>query len=141
MTPTVFNLLDISNDPDSIQWSAHQQLGRNGASIYTVFECGESAQRIALIRCEPGASAQSHRHLGHETFLILDGDFEDENGLYLKGDLVIYPPGSSHAWKSSNGALIYATWGGAVTSTKVDPVLATNSAAYDSSAYDGRHLI
>ncbi|MGX0893537.1 anti-sigma factor ChrR (cupin superfamily) [Pseudomonas sp. ADAK2 TE3594] len=141
MNPTVLNLLNASTEPDSIQWVAHQQLGRSGASIHTLFECKESAQRIALIRCEAGASAESHHHLGHETFLILDGDFEDENGIYLKGDLVIYPPGSTHAWKSSNGALIYATWGGAVTSITAAPALAANSAAYDNSVYDGRHLI
>ncbi|MFJ7140652.1 hypothetical protein BLX41_09420 [Pseudomonas protegens] len=141
MNPTVFNLLNVSSEPDSIQWSTHQQLGRSGASIHTLFECQESAQRIALIRCEAGASAQSHHHHGHETFLILDGDFEDENGIYLKGDLVIYPPGSTHAWKSSKGALIYATWGGAVTSKPAPAAEAANHAAYDNSVYDGRHLI
>ncbi|MHC8383761.1 hypothetical protein EAH72_16185 [Pseudomonas caspiana] len=141
MTPTVFNLLNVANEPDLITWSAHAQLDRNGARIHTLFECTESAQRIALIRCDAGASAAAHHHNGHETFLILEGDFEDENGVYLKGDLVIYPPGSTHAWKSSTGALIYATWGGTVTSMQITPAVAANLEEYDNSIYDGRHLV
>ncbi|QEM80237.1 cupin domain-containing protein [Halomonas binhaiensis] len=141
MTPTVLNLLGVSQEPDLINWSAHAQLGRNGARIHTLFECAESAQRIALIRCDAGASAAAHLHDGHETFLILDGDFEDENGVYLKGDLVIYPPGSTHAWKSSTGALIYATWGGKVSPVPSTPVIATNLEEYDYSIYDGQHSV
>lgn len=141
MTPTIFNLLTVTNEPDSIDWSAHAQLNRNGARIHTLFECAESAQRIALIRCDAGASAATHQHNGHETFLILDGDFEDENGIYHKGDLVIYPPGSTHAWKSSTGALIYATWGGTVTSQPPAAAFAAPAPEYDNSIYDGRHLV
>ncbi|SDO81353.1 cupin domain-containing protein [Pseudomonas poae] len=141
MTPTVFNLLNVANQPDSIDWSAHTQLNRNGARIHTLFECTESAQRIALIRCDAGASAAAHHHNGHETFLILDGDFEDENGLYHKGDLVIYPPGSTHAWKSSTGALIYATWGGTVTSQQDLMQHVSTAPEYNNSFYDGRHLV
>lgn len=137
MTPTVLNLMLLASNPDTIQWDAHQQLGRSGASIHVLFECNRSSQRIALIRCEPGAHAQSHHHTGHETFLILDGDFADENGEYGKGDLVIYPPGSTHAWQTSKGALIYAIWGGPVSSL-IEPV---RLASFDNGVYTGQHLV
>ncbi|MFJ4374948.1 cupin domain-containing protein [Pseudomonas japonica] len=138
MTPTVLNLIALATKPDAIQWDAHQQLGRNGASIHVLFECKQSDQRIALIRCEPGARAQSHHHVGHETFLILDGNFTDENGKYTKGDLVIYPPGSTHAWHSSQGALIYAIWGGRVTSPPEPTQVLAN---FDNGVYSGQHLV
>lgn len=42
---------------------------------------------------------------------MLSGRFEDDHGSYGPGDLVVYRPGSRHAWRSPEGALIYVVWG------------------------------
>lgn len=114
--PHCVNLVEVADAPNSIPWEAHNRLGRVGADIHALYDDAASGQRVALIRCMPGATAQAHVHHGHETFLILDGAFQDDSGTYVKGDLVVYRPGSRHGWSTPNGALICAIWGGPVSS-------------------------
>ncbi|WP_021015732.1 cupin domain-containing protein [Prodigiosinella confusarubida] len=113
--PVTMNLFSVIKDINTIKWDEHSALGRQNARIFDIFH-NDSGQRIALVHCAPGASAKSHFHKGHETFLILDGSFEDDNGVYHPGDLICYAPGSQHAWRTPQGALIYATWGDRVES-------------------------
>jgi anti-sigma factor ChrR (cupin superfamily) len=114
-TPFSVNIADILDETADISWENHNSLGRVGADISKLFNDVESGQQVALIRCAPGARAEKHVHTGHETFVILDGDFQDESGIFKKGDIVVYPPNSSHSWKSITGAVILAVWGGRVT--------------------------
>ncbi len=113
--PLTLNLLSIKENINLLEWQSHGTLGRHDTKIFTLYQDNASGQRIALIHCLPGASAKTHLHHGHETFVILDGAFEDDSGIYSRGDLVCYPPGSQHSWRSQEGALIYAVWGGMVT--------------------------
>ncbi|WP_192459485.1 cupin domain-containing protein [Musicola keenii] len=117
--PVTMNLFSLIKDIDAVKWETHSTLDRKNARIFDIFH-DDSGQRISLVHCAPGASAKSHLHKGHETFLILDGSFEDEHGVYLPGDLVCYAPGSQHAWRTPQGALIYATWGDRVESGLTD---------------------
>lgn len=112
--PNHINLMTLVDNPDAIQWERHSQLGRVGVSIHRLFQDTQSGQHVSLIRCEPGAFAEPHHHGGHETFFILDGSVEDEFGTYGKGGLVVYQPGSTHRWRSPNGALICLICGGPV---------------------------
>lgn len=114
--PLCLNLNNIKETRDSINWESHHHLGRAGALIHRLYCDPCSGQQVALIKCMPGAKAEAHIHQGHETFLILDGEFQDDYGLYRRGDLVIYKPGSTHAWSTPKGALVYAVWGGPVSS-------------------------
>ena len=115
--PLTCNLDALIRNPDSIPWEEHRRYGRVGARIHRLYRNEETGQQVALVHCAPGATAQAHRHEGHESFLILDGGMQDEHGSYKKGDLVVYEPGTQHSWSSPEGALIYATWGGPVVST------------------------
>lgn len=117
--PVTLNLFSVLKNIDSVAWEAHSTLGRKDARIFELFQ-DDSGQRIALVHCAPGASAKSHLHTGHETFLILDGTFEDDNGVYHHGELICYAPGSEHAWRTPQGALIYAVWGGRVEAALTD---------------------
>jgi hypothetical protein len=116
--PHCINLIEVAGNPDGIPWEAHNRLGRVGAGIHALYDDASTGQRVALIRCMPGATAQAHVHHGHETFLILDGAYHDDSGTYGKGDLVVYRPGSRHAWSTPDGALICAIWGGPVSSSQ-----------------------
>lgn len=117
--PHSINLDEIIGNPDLIAWDEHVRFGRVGARIHCLYQDAVSGQRVALVHCRPGAHARLHLHNGHETFLVLDGTFHDESGIYAKGDLVVYRPGTKHAWHAPDGALIYAVWGGTV-STPID---------------------
>lgn len=119
--PATLNLHSVIKNINSVAWQQHASLERKDARIFDIFT-GESGQRVALVHCAPGASAKSHLHNGHETFLILEGTFEDDNGVFQAGDLICYEPGSQHAWRTPEGALIYAVWGGSVESAVVDVV-------------------
>lgn len=112
--PRTLNVADLKTNRDSLHWEPHGLHGRSGAWIWRLFQCEQTGQQVAVIRCEPGSHANRHIHEGHESFLILDGRFEDESGSYGKGELVVYPPGSQHSWCSPEGALIYVVWGGPV---------------------------
>jgi anti-sigma factor ChrR (cupin superfamily) len=50
-----------------------------------------------LIRMEPGVGYATHRHIGTEDVLVLQGGYEDELGAYRAGEFVHYAAGSTHA--------------------------------------------
>jgi quercetin dioxygenase-like cupin family protein len=53
-----------------------------------------------LVRIQAGARFPTHRHLGLERVLVLEGGYRDEPSarLYLPGDLQEMQPGSAHAY-------------------------------------------
>lgn len=119
--PVTLNLHSVLKNIESVEWQAHTSLDRSDARIFDLFQ-DASGQRVSLVHCAPGACAKSHLHKGHETFLILDGSFEDENGTYRTGELICYAPGSQHGWRTPEGALIYAVWGDRVESAVMENV-------------------
>lgn len=80
--PVTLNLLSVLKDMNELAWETHTSLERKDARIFDIYRDDVSGQRIALVHCAAGSSAKSHLHTGHETFLILDGSFEDDNGVY-----------------------------------------------------------
>jgi quercetin dioxygenase-like cupin family protein len=61
----------------------------------------------ALLNVAPGMTSRSHRHNGHEQFLILEGELHESDGRVLKaGDLVFYRDGSEHNSYTPNGCLL-----------------------------------
>jgi quercetin dioxygenase-like cupin family protein len=64
-----------------------------------------------LVRLAAGARFPSHRHLGLERVLVLDGGYRDEQDgrLYLPGDWHEMQPGTSHAYTAlTEGELLLA---------------------------------
>ena len=60
-----------------------------------------------ISRLEPGTKTLPHTHLGHEEFLVLDGELIDSDGtIFKKGDLISYEPNSSHSSHTKKGCLI-----------------------------------
>ncbi len=113
--PRTVQLHTLANDLERYEWVGHDSHGRKGAQTTVLFDDPASGQRVALVRCEPGAFSAPHRHEGHESFLILEGTFHDDSGVYGKGELLVYQPGSYHGWTCPDGGLFYAVWGGPVT--------------------------
>lgn len=60
-----------------------------------------------VYRMPPGMRTRSHRHNGHEQFLILEGELHESDGTILRaGDLVFYRDGSEHNSYTPNGYLL-----------------------------------
>ena len=68
-------------------------------------------EQVALVKWEPGTTFQRHQHGGGEEIFVLDGVFEDEQGIYPKGTWLRNPSGSTHAPFSHQGCLIYVKTG------------------------------
>ena len=57
-----------------------------------------------LLRMDPGARSKPHEHMGHEEFLVLEGELVDCDGQSFKnGDYVHFNPGSKHSSTSPEG--------------------------------------
>ena len=68
-------------------------------------------ENVALVRWAPGTQFKRHAHWGGEEILVLDGTFQDENGVYPKGTWLRNPHMSAHTPYSDDGALIYVKTG------------------------------
>lgn len=57
----------------------------------------------------PGAQVPEHTHKGDEVTLVIDGEFEDEFGLYKEGDFIVRNGEHQHTPKtvSANGCLVF----------------------------------
>lgn len=60
-----------------------------------------------VYRMPAGMRTRSHRHNGHEQFLILEGELHESDGTILRaGDLVFYRDGTEHNSYTPNGCLL-----------------------------------
>jgi anti-sigma factor ChrR (cupin superfamily) len=59
----------------------------------------------------PGAAVPDHWHRGWEHVICLEGTFEDDRGVFEKGDVVYNPPGSHHrGLHSKTGCIVLMQW-------------------------------
>jgi len=78
-----------------------------GMSWHKVTYSKKTGQGTYILKMKPGARSKLHRHTNFEEFLMLDGELIDlDNKIFKKGDLVTFPPGSSHSSYTKNGCLI-----------------------------------
>ena len=68
-------------------------------------------EQVALVKWAPSTTFQRHKHWGGEEILVLDGVFEDEQGVYPKGTWLRNPLSSVHTPFSREGCLIYVKTG------------------------------
>jgi anti-sigma factor ChrR (cupin superfamily) len=80
---------------------------RDGVEISHLHRGDASA---ALLRYAPGAGVPSHRHMGLETILVLEGSQSDERGTYDVGTLVFNPAGTVHRVWSDEGCVVLIQW-------------------------------
>lgn len=67
----------------------------------------ELARATSLVRYAPNASFNQHQHELGEEFLVLDGEFRDEHGVYPAGTYVKNPAGSSHTPFTQTGCTLF----------------------------------
>lgn len=92
--------LEVRLAHDDLPWRSTRHAGIYWFSLHAEATAGDShASRgsAVLIRMDPGCGYPSHRHVGNEEVLILQGGYEDERGVHLAGSYLRYEPGSQHA--------------------------------------------
>ena len=88
------------------------QLGlRANVLIYPLFDntkTDPNGSDAAIIRYLPGAFTPRHLHVGYEMVLVLEGEYVENDVLYLPGSLIIRAPGTTHEMRTINGATLLA---------------------------------
>jgi anti-sigma factor ChrR (cupin superfamily) len=78
-----------------------------GVTFKLLFADRERGTITTLVRMEPGSRIRSHRHLGVEQCLVLEGDVRSGSVAMTAGDFNCSMPGSVHdELASDNGALL-----------------------------------
>ncbi len=91
--------------PDELPW---RRTRYPGIEIKVLVEDRETGLWTALLRWAPGAQLPLHEHVDIEQTYVLEGSFEDHEGVCRAGEFVWRPAGSRHEAWSQEGALILA---------------------------------
>lgn len=88
------------------------QLGlRTNVLIYPLFDntkLDPYGSDAAIIRYLPGAFTPRHLHVGYEMVLVLEGEYVENDVLYIPGNLIIRAPGTTHEMRTINGCTLLA---------------------------------
>ena len=79
---------------------------------------GEGDVHTHLLRIDPGGVVPEHTHKGFELTLLLEGEFEDELGTYVKGDFICLDSAHQHSPKTQKGCLCLTVVNDALHFTK-----------------------
>lgn len=78
-----------------------------GDAVLQLDESRGLGEGFHVYRMPPGMRTRSHRHNGHEQFLILEGELHESDGTILRaGDLVLYRDGTEHNSWTPEGCLL-----------------------------------
>jgi anti-sigma factor ChrR (cupin superfamily) len=91
-------------DSNALAWRDTPCAGVSWKKLYFDPATGESA---VLLRFEPGASYDAHRHPLGEQYLVLEGTLDDGAKTYGPMTYARHPPGSSHRPRSRDGCLLF----------------------------------
>lgn len=91
-------ILDLALAPSiPIDVSAYEwQEPIPGVKLHVLRDEPERGMRACLAWGSPGARMETHRHLGDENILVLQGKLKDERGTYGPGDICRSRAGSVH---------------------------------------------
>lgn len=70
-------------------------------------QLNENEIHTSLLQIAPGGGVPQHTHKGFELTLLLEGSFNDENGMYFKGDFIMLDHSHQHTPISDEGCLCY----------------------------------
>lgn len=98
-------------DTDALPWRESPCPGVQWKKLRFDSTTGESA---VLLRFEPGAAYDAHRHPAGEQYLVLEGSLTDHGQTWGQGSYVCHAPGSVHRPSSPTGCLLFVTLGGPI---------------------------
>jgi len=78
-----------------------------GYWVKPLFEDAKTGERTLLMRIEPGIVSAPHAHEGEfEQIFLLEGSFEDDNGMLKPGDYACRAPGAIHSGRTTTGCVM-----------------------------------
>jgi len=101
LTPLASRYVDVA----ALPW---QKTPYDGIDIKVLMEDPDQGLSTALFRWAPGSELPLHEHTAIEQTFVLEGSFEDEEGVATAGNFVWRPAGSHHVARSPDGALVLA---------------------------------
>ncbi|MFH0861210.1 MAG: cupin domain-containing protein [Candidatus Altiarchaeota archaeon] len=88
---------------------------RKGIDARKLANNPELGIRFDILRLEAGLIDVPHVHDGFEWVYVLEGSFEDQNGVHKQGDFIENYQGQKHWVKSDDGCKILIVWTGSVS--------------------------
>lgn len=101
--PAYVHLPSTIVDPARVDW---QPTKYAGIDFKVLLDDPASGMLTALFRWQPGSVLPLHEHTGVEQTYVLEGSFEDDDGVVFAGQYVSRPSGSRHVARSPKGALM-----------------------------------
>lgn len=77
-----------------------------GIQIKVLYQDPATGLLTALFKWEAGAVLPLHEHVELEQTYVIEGSFEDDEGVCTAGNFVWRPPGSRHVARSKDGAVM-----------------------------------
>lgn len=105
----------VARDTAALCWEADSLPGLHSKRLH-----GEGGVVTRLERWAPGTALGSRSYRGGAELLVLDGELEDEAGVYPRGTWLRLPPGARHQPAASGGCILYVKAGG-VAELRSDP--------------------
>jgi quercetin dioxygenase-like cupin family protein len=93
--------------PDALDWKPSQF---EGIEIKVLYEDKARGEMTCLLRWQPGTTLPFHKHPEIEQSYVLEGSFEDHDGICRAGEFVWRRPGSMHETHSAEGCTILAIY-------------------------------
>jgi putative transcriptional regulator len=93
--------------PNAFNNYSRSDFSRIGKISRSRFESEDNELRASLLHIEAGGEIPNHTHTGFEITLLLEGQFEDESGVYNKGDFIWLDGSNSHSPKSKEGCICF----------------------------------
>jgi anti-sigma factor ChrR (cupin superfamily) len=91
--------------PDEAKWTPSPHRGVDRLMLDRIGD--EIARATSFVRFAPGSAFPHHTHSGGEEVYVMEGVFEDENGVHAAGSYLRDPTGSSHAPFSPQGCVLF----------------------------------
>ena len=101
LAPLASRYVDVA----ALPW---QKTPYDGIDIKVLMDDPQTGLSTALFRWAPGSELPLHEHTAIEQTYVLEGSFEDEEGIATAGNFVWRPAGSRHVARSPDGALVLA---------------------------------
>ncbi|MDH5857921.1 hypothetical protein E8K88_05835 [Lampropedia aestuarii] len=77
-----------------------------GIDMKVLVKDDDTGLLTALFRWQPGSTLALHEHVEIEQSYVLEGEFEDDDGVYKAGNFAWRPKGHRHVARSPKGALV-----------------------------------
>jgi quercetin dioxygenase-like cupin family protein len=94
----------IYTDAAALEWRETPFVGVSWKKLFFDRETGRSA---VMVKFEPGAEYDLHRHPEGEEYFVVEGSLEDGGRTWGAGSYVFHPPGSVHQPTSKEGCVIF----------------------------------